>query len=562
MSTLTESPPVVFNRVEASPSQWKISTIIGLVLIVAAYTPLLIAHGMVLWSKPHYQFFPLVLIGAGLLVYNNRHRLGQLQPGKYQILAYAGASFSIIVLAFGTLINSPLLGTVAFLFGLLAFLYSWGGWVLLSRMLPAWIFLWLAVPPPRNLDQVLINNLQTITARWSSKFLDLFGVVHSMSGNVVDVPGRRLMVEEACSGINSLFAILTCSLFFVFWSRRGIIHSILLLLGGFGWVLVGNIARVLVIALAFTKRGIDLTEGFRHDALGFVIFIVMVGLVWSLDRLLLFIIGTITAILLWRRESMRRRLEEKLDKARPRDMGKTRWPELSVTWIRSIPIMACFLLLAGVNGMLFAKGMFELPPLNADRLIGTFAQINENFLPSRIDRWEMQGFKTDQRKAGDINGDYSRTWYYKMGDFVVVISLDYAWTTYHDLRICYNATGWSIRDDQTLINPIPGREVPDHIHVVKWSKPLGMNAFLLFTNFNADGMPLELPEKNLFNKEDILKRLKRFSFERQPKPLVYQVQLFTQSIEPLSPEQEQAALRLFQEVRQRFSQVAPYREGR
>lgn len=562
MSTLTESAPVVFNRVEATPSRWKISTILGLALIVAAYTPLLISHGMVLWSKPHYQFFPLVIIGSGLLVWNSRQRLGSLQPGKYTLLSYLGAFMSIGLLALGTLINSPLLGTVAFLIGMLAFLYSWGGWVLLTRMMPAWIFLWLAVPPPRNLDQVLISSLQTITARWSSKFLDLFGIVHSMSGNVVDVPGRRLMVEEACSGINSLFAILTCSLFFVFWSRRGVIHSILLLAAGLGWVLVGNIARVLVIALAFTRRGLDLTEGWSHDALGFVIFVVMVGLVWSTDRMLLFFLGTIKAIILWRRESMRRRLEEKLQQNRPRDLGKTHWPDLSSTWIRSIPIMGCLVLIAGVNGMLFTRGMFELPPLSADRMIETFGQIQENFLPSRVERWEMQGFKTDQRKAGDINGDYSRTWQYRLGELPVLISLDYAWTTYHDLRMCYHATGWSIRDDQTILKPIPGRDVPDHIHIVKWSKPLGMNGYLLFTNFNADGYALELPEKSLFNKEDILRRLRRFSFERKPQPLVYQVQLFTQSIALLTPEQEQNCMLLFEMARQRISQIAPYREGR
>src|SRR5436853_413288 len=82
---------------------------------------------------------------------------------------------------------------------------------------PAWFFLWLLIPPPLNLDQRLVTRLQTFTARQSSRLLDQLGVLHVMQGNVVVIPHKHLLVEEACSGINSLFSMLACTLFFVLW---------------------------------------------------------------------------------------------------------------------------------------------------------------------------------------------------------------------------------------------------------------------------------------------------------------------------------------------------------
>ena len=49
-------------------------------VIVAAHLPLLLLHAENLWDKPHYQFFPIVLVGAGFLAYNRWPGLGVLTP--------------------------------------------------------------------------------------------------------------------------------------------------------------------------------------------------------------------------------------------------------------------------------------------------------------------------------------------------------------------------------------------------------------------------------------------------------------------------------------------------
>lgn len=556
MSTIAaEAAPPIHRRTAAREAVFSPSVAIGLGIAALAWGPLLYAHGKNLWAKPHYEFFPLVILGSGLLAWNASKRLGALQPGKLWWLSAAGGLFSVLLLALAIVLDSPIAGTASFLFALLTFLYSYGGWTLAWRLFPAWLFLWLAVPPPFGLDLKLINWLQSTTAKWSSYFLDLFGVLHMMSGNIVDVPGKRLMVEQACSGINSLFAILTCSLFFVFWSRRGIVHAILLIAGGIGWVMVGNLIRVTVIALAWTKRGIDLSEGTKHDALGFAIFFVLLILVWSLDRLLLFVFATFNSMLLWRRTALARQLEMKLEQERKRDLGTTRWPSLARGWIFAKPALLALGLVACLNGGLIAMGMYDTTPLSGEKMIATFGQLDERFLAGNIGGWEMIGFNEDKRKNGDINGDYSRSWRFRKGDQMCVFSLDYAWTLFHDLQVCYDSTGWTVAQRNELLFPIEGMPVPDHIIEIQMTKPLGRFGYLLFTEVEGDGFAAEIPAKDF----GIRNRLKRLSLKPPRKLLVYQTQLFTESFAPPTEDQKKDMMALYRHCRDKIAQAAPHK---
>lgn len=553
MSTVSEVAPLVYRRTSVRESTFDAYAGIGLALVAVAYGPFLYVHGTNLLSKSHYEFFPLVLLLSGFLAWSASKRLGPLQAGRYKFITAGGALLALGLLLGAAFFGSATLAVGSFMLGLLVFLYSYGGWTLTKRMLPAWIFLWLAVPPPLNLDVRLIQWLQIVTTRWSSYFLDLFGVLHVMSGNIIEVPNKHLGVEQACSGINSLFALLTVALFLIFWSRRSIIHGILLLAGAVGFVLVGNLLRVWIIALAYNRRQIDLSEGWKHEALGFAIFIVMFVLVLSLDRLLLFLIATVNAIVLWRRTAMTRHLQAKLEQNRPTDLGATRWPRLTTAWMFAKPAMAVFALIAVFNVALLAMGINDATPLSADKMLATFGQLDGRFFSPGIAGWELVGFEPQKRKNGDIHGDYSRDWKFKKGSSQADISLDYAWTAFHDLQVCYDGTGWTILNRNNVPGPDPAPGVPDHVIEISMSKPLGHEGYLLFTEYEADGLPTALPDNS------IRKRLTQFGFRPKRKLLVYQVQIFTVAFTPPSEEKKKEFRQLYDACRERIAQIAPHR---
>lgn len=563
MSIATPSVPAVVRRAKAAQANViSKSDALPLIILAAAFGRLLYLHGERLWNIPHYEFFPLVIIGSSLLVWQNVKRLGPLSPGRFKWLTFGLAVVSGLLLLAATLLTSYSGGVVAFLVALLAFAYSYGGWTLLKAVFPAWIFLWLAVPPPNDLDGELIRRLQSSTASWSGGFLDIVNILHLMKGNVVEIPGQRLMVETACSGIQSLFAILTCSLFFIFWSRRGVIHSILLILGGIGWVLAGNVVRVVTIAIAQTKLGIDLATGMPHTILGFVIFAILLMLVWSLDNLLMFIFGSMSGLTArFRNPQLERAIaKKKLEKAAKQDLGSTRWPPLAQSMLHWKPVLGLFAVSALLNGTIWAINLSSRETADVSKLVDHFDKFDERTLDPEKQGyrgWKQIDFRSEKRDRSSINGEFSKTWTFRQGDIPLVFSLDYAWDTFHELTVCYKANGWEITFRDEHLQPMPDGGPPDHLIEVELKNAQNEYGYLLFTGFDYNGRPVAIRSSTTL-KDRILS-----SFNPKQKPIVYQVQAFSNSFAPYTPEQKKSMMDVYTNLfRRAMIEMAPGRSGR
>jgi exosortase len=525
-------------------------------IVFAAYLPMLVMHGINLWSKPHYQFFPLVLLGAGLLGYFNVQRQGRFQPGRYQRAAQLFGFLSLGGLAASAFLLSSLLAIVSFLVGLLAFIYSWGGWRLTKRLLPAWVFLWLIVPPPFNWDQDFITWLKFVTAGWTSYVLDVFGILHVMRGNVVIVPPyQQLLVEEACSGIHSFFAIITCALFLSFWSARSILHTILLIIGSVGFVLAANVARVTLIAIAQVRFNVDLAHGLRHDVLGFVIFFGLFLLAISLDRLLCFMFNsTYSFMALFQKGRMvlNKMIESKKKKV---DLGATRWPGLSSTWVYAKPMVAAALLLCVTNYSLAAIGLIEVARPSDAALVTALDKLSENSLPPRIDTgglaWERLDFQVAPERARDDKlGQFSRSWRYRMSgmDEPVIFSLDYTFYNWHDLTVCYRMNGWRMEETNERTVPLPNGDFDVYIEARFRRVEDGQNGYLLFSLVDEVGkVQAARPHESMLNNR--IRRLKE-ALERRPTEIRFQTQVFVTSYNSFNSQERDRIREFFLKSRQ------------
>lgn len=501
-------------------------------VVFAAYLPLLWLHGQTLWQKPHYQFFPLVIVGALALAANRWQGMGALNPGAPSIV-YPSAILMLLSLTAAALFDSPWVGAVAWLAAILAVLYGIGGATLLYRMLPAWALLWLAIPIPLDYDRKLITALQLFTAKWSSVVLDMLRITHVMQGAVVEVPEKRLLVEEACSGIHSLFATLCCTLFFIFWSRIPLVRGVLLMVSAVFWVIVANVARVVVVTIVDTKLKINVTEGLPHEMVSFIIFAVILGLVFSTDRLLLFL-------------TPRRLVRSTPDV----DHGTTALPDVRKTWLGSYPLAGAFAALALIQFIVFL-------PSSADAL--TIPRMAEESLPPKCvgcerTRYEIQE-RTDQKMVDE--GQFSQRWIYQLGRNVAMVSLDYPFHGYHDLSICYRNSGWQVSNPKP-ITVTDARGAEQTLQEQSMTM-LDLQGYLLFGVYDTTGKSLNPVS------DDIRRRLARgmVRFERVLKLLgmksasqtlagptgpTYQIQLLVQSYTPLTEQEKQQAQSLFQQT--------------
>ncbi|OAI50986.1 hypothetical protein AYO44_05355 [Planctomycetaceae bacterium SCGC AG-212-F19] len=541
------APPVQAPAPEAARPPVPRQVLINISLIALACLPWLVVHGMRLWAKPHYQFFPIVLVGACVLAWRGWKELGEVQPGQLGGgLAVVASAWLLLVLA--GIPFSSLLATVATLILIAGLLYTVGGWAMLRAMLPAWLFLWLIIPLPMNLDNRLIGHLQTWTARGSSAVLDLFRVIHVTDGNVFEVPGKRLLVEEACSGIHSLYSILTCTLFYIFWSRYRIIRGTLLLLASVFWVLINNVTRVVVIVWLFTRWDIDVSTGWRHEVLGWVLFAITLGLVWSTDRLLMFFI------------QVRGHGSPAEENAMAAPRGAQILANAGSLWVGRWPVGVAFGALGVMQLALFAVAFTPAANAAIPAVAESLDGLKADTLPARIGPWQRTRFEVTQLKVLEtLDGVQSRTWYYQSGSLMAVISLDHPFIEWHDLTICYRGQGWTI-GPQVVRPRQPDDPEGGPFVEATMQKPLERHGYLLFGLMDRQGAHASPPGDALTDRPStyavLWARLNgRPLHVVSPTDRLYQTQLFIQAYTPLSAADLTQAQALYQQVRRTLAQA-------
>jgi exosortase len=524
MSTsITELSPAPASRDRATPRPVPWGAYIAAGCLLLAHLPLLAAHAQQIWLRPHYQFFPLVVVGAAVLLVARTRQLGELTPpaaGRAALWFAAAAA----VLAAAELLHSSWLGAVSAVLSAGAALYAAGGAKLLRAGAPALVLLCVAIPPPLELDRTLILALQSLTAGWGSRVLDLLGVYHVLAGHVVETPGRQFFVEEACSGVNSLFSVFGCTLFFVFFHRRRPVPAVLLLCAAVAAVLAANVVRVAGVVYLGTAHGIDLADGWRHDALGYALFAVVLLFVLSADQLLLFLTAPPAGA-----------------PAEPA-AAPTRWsgPAPRLAWL----VAAAFAVLP--TGHLALYGAGDLAGRTASDGAGLNLEVPEAALPERVGRWERQDFATVRRNPGSEFGEFSSAWVYRFGGRRATVSLDYPFPAWHDLTRCYTSQGWEI-DEETV------RPAPEGFVEVRLTKPAYRCGYLLFAEFDRRGAPLAArrggPHLALQRHDSALRRLWGRAAggappSDSPGP-VLQLQLLVETYSPLSGDEEAEARAFF-----------------
>jgi exosortase len=454
-------------------------------------------------------------------------------------LTYLLLAVDWVLLIFAELLYSSWLATVAALILLAALAYGIGGRRGLRALLPAWVLLWLTVPPPFRLDDLLVRSLQTLTTAWSSAVLDLLGVFHVMEGNVVEVGGRRLLVEEACAGITSLLSVLACTLFFVLLLRRPPLRASLLILAAVAWVLVANTARVVAVAWLSARWGVNVADGWRHDVLGLLLFGLALVMIWSTDRLLVFLSRSRTGA-----ASSNSYLRETAPAASAEPAGMLR----RAAW----PVCCAYGLIVLVH--LSSIGWEDRGEGAAiDVIAPSLGRLAADSLPAAVGPWKQASFTRETRSSGSNFGEFSEMWTYQRGLARAALSIDHPFPGWHDLTICYTHQGWALGERTTGSGDDAVRGLV--FFESEMSKPGYRYGHLWFCEFDGGGLPLAPPPSSLSaslrRQGSALARWMNIirgeggSNRSEPLGPIYQVQLFVESPVPFNAEERRDGRLLF-----------------
>lgn len=450
--------------------------ILPILLIVASYLPLVILHVLKLMEDDRYRHVPLVLAAAAVLCW---YRWPTPDGSRATRTVGTLLGGSLVTAVVGVFVRSPWCMWLAAILLVLAAFYDLLG-KRATALLPSVLLLLLGLPLPLNLDSALVLDMQTFATRSASVVLDFVRVNHLVSGHIIEVPGDRFLVEEACSGVRSLFALLSVAAVFAVYERRTWWHVALLLLGSVLWSTIANLARVVVIVLAKTHAGVDLSDGWVHELLGICVFVFALGMLYCTDQLLLF----------W--QSPRN-----LDEARPepsetpaatRAGNRAPQPHLLASW----PLALLVCLVIGLPSLLVAGNIEVLSRMLSSLAETKLIQVSRETLPAAIGDWTMVKFDTGVQSEDKTRGPHWANWTYRSGTSEIVVSFDYPFPDQHNLAICYRGTGWSIDSWQVMPLPGYGDERPE-VAILDISKDTGGEARVYFLHFDDSGQVFNPP---------------------------------------------------------------------
>ncbi|MEO1996343.1 MAG: exosortase U [Planctomycetaceae bacterium] len=477
-------------------------------LVFLSQAPLVAIHLTNLWKQPRYQFYPLFVLLLSILAWTrwtnvlNDIQKTPLSTGESWMkrLRMSLLLGSLIVLTGAAFVGSPWMGMVSCLLALTSLALTTHRHMSKSGLFAVVSALWILVPPPFNLDIRLVQFLQRQTAMLSSKFLDLLEYNHLLEGTVIQFTNRQVLVEEACSGVQSFFALVAVSILYGLWNQRQLWHILALIIGSGCWSLAGNILRILAITLIDPITRLDLSTGWGHELLGLVAFAFSFVLLVSFDHLLQFMTDPVEGIdgeptplsLGWNRW-VAGKIPSSTTNPDTQDFEQFQAAEPAVRKIIMTPLpWWCVGLFAAVIALqinFYSTGNAAVPRSAAAP--ADHGHLTRNSLPAELGKWQLKQFEVERRSDGRSEGGISRIWNYRDPTYDATVSLDYPFIDSHNLTTCYIHRGWIVTQKTVHQSQSP-TETPPYVEV-RFRRPTGEAGYLLFALFDDQGRPMTAP---------------------------------------------------------------------
>ena len=265
------------------------AALVAMLALVWFVWPTVRTVGQVALAYPDYSHCVLVPFLASFLAWTRRDELlnrsgGLRWPGIP--LAAAGVLMSLLGWWYEVALQPGSFGYV-FLLGIGAvFVFSGVLWSFLGtrRLLVLVVpvaFLLFAIPLPDSVIEFLTAPLRTIATVGATFLLQKGGLAAHREGNIIEMANGSVGVNDACSGIRSVWVLLTFAVFMYAVMRMSKFRALLLLLAVPMLAIAANLIRVGLSAWAVACGHPKLAEGMAHDFVGLVtVATASAGIVW------------------------------------------------------------------------------------------------------------------------------------------------------------------------------------------------------------------------------------------------------------------------------------------
>jgi exosortase len=284
--------------VEAAASARRFSLVgvaVSVALAIVIFAPIL--YYMVLHWRQVGDYSHGFLVGPLALYFawerREKLRRAPIEPSWWGVIPLALGSLSLAIGRLGVELMAMRTAFVLTLIGLVLLLLGWPIFRILRFPL---LFLFLMVPLPQSLVNIIAFPLQLIAADLAVEWLHWLGIPALREGNIIHLANTPLFVAEACSGLRSLMALGTLAVVFAYFFRKTMLERIVIVLSAIPIAIVVNAFRVALTGYLTHNMGERAAQGLIHQTEGLFTF----GLAFAL----LLVEASLLQLLLrrWRRQ--------------------------------------------------------------------------------------------------------------------------------------------------------------------------------------------------------------------------------------------------------------------
>jgi exosortase B len=265
---------------------------------VVAYIPTYLRLAGGPWQTEQEGHGPLIMLAAAWLAWQQRGRLARTAQKPAPIAGWIVLIVSLLAMAVTRSQDILMIETATQIPVLLGCLLLIGGWPLARVFAFPLAFLIFSVPPPGWILDALTVPLKGWVSDVVTNVLYALGYPIAQNGVMIMIGSYELMVKDACSGMNSIFALSAIGIFYVYeFVHNNWIRSVILILSIIPITILANLFRVLALVLGSYYFGVDNVEGLFHDLTGIALFVFALALFFLLDSVLIgvgYLIGHVT----------------------------------------------------------------------------------------------------------------------------------------------------------------------------------------------------------------------------------------------------------------------------
>lgn len=265
---------------------WATVALIAIAIVV--YAPILyymVIHWKVVDDYSHgFLIVPLALFFA----WERRPQLRRaaIEPSWWGLLPLSLGSLTLTIGRLGVELMNMRVSFVLTLIGLVLLLLGKRVTRILAFPL---FFLFLMVPLPQSLVNVVAFPLQLIAADAATGVLYLLGIPALREGNIIHLATTQLFVEQACSGLRSLMALVTLGVIFAYFFRKTLAERLIIVASAIPIAILVNTFRVALTGALTHHIGEEAASGWIHQTEGMFTFAIAMVLLlteaWILKKI-------------------------------------------------------------------------------------------------------------------------------------------------------------------------------------------------------------------------------------------------------------------------------------